>query len=110
MTKYRRLLMTSNLGGVQVHARITIEGAGHRVPFVDMDSFPAFARAHGVAHVEHDEITYPLGHGYNGLIILDEPSDIELQSPLYGFSDANILFKITAEALGILMDPLVSAA
>ncbi len=101
MARYRRLLNVSNLRSSQVHARITIEGTGHRVPFVDMDSFPAFARAHGVAHVERDEITCPLGTGYAGLIMLDEPTDVEPQSAFYGFPDAAALFKIVAESVGI---------
>jgi hypothetical protein len=84
-----------------LYARLTIEGAGHRVPYIDTDSFPAFARTNGMAHVEQDPITCPTGPGFEGLFPLTEPMDVDPASDLYGFSDAIALFKIIAECVGI---------
>jgi hypothetical protein len=104
MSQYVQLLKRSGLDGVPIFYRVALEGVWRTVPYLDMASFPAHARQHGLAHIDRELLAWPVGDGYHGLAALEWSPPKTIDPVDVGFPQAAAVFSVVASLMGIDAD------
>ena len=104
MSAYVKLLKRSGLQRVPTFYRVAVEGVWRTIPYVDMASFAAHARNHGLAHIDRELLVWPTGDGYRGLSPLGWETDENAEPFLVGLSEASSIFSALLMVMGIDAD------